>query len=57
MKVLGISNPDDANAEVLKAAYKKMVLATHPDKNIEHTVLANEAFKYVQKARSILLVD
>ena len=57
MKVLGISNPDDANAEVLKAAYKKMVLATHPDKNIEHAVIANEAFKYVQKARSILLVD
>jgi len=48
--ILGI--PEDADPEVIKAAYKQLARKLHPDQN--HTPTAEADFKQLQKSYSVI---
>lgn len=43
-----------ATNDELKAAYKKLVMKWHPDKNLERAEEATERFKEIQSAYAVL---
>ncbi|KAH8928924.1 DnaJ-domain-containing protein [Atractiella rhizophila] len=51
-KILGI--PSNASGKDIKSAYNKRARETHPDKNPERTEWANEEFKKVAQAYTVL---
>eukprot|EP00441_Pelagodinium_beii_P012218 CAMPEP_0197698260 /NCGR_PEP_ID=MMETSP1338-20131121/119069_1 /TAXON_ID=43686 ORGANISM="Pelagodinium beii, Strain RCC1491" /NCGR_SAMPLE_ID=MMETSP1338 /ASSEMBLY_ACC=CAM_ASM_000754 /LENGTH=163 /DNA_ID=CAMNT_0043281613 /DNA_START=40 /DNA_END=529 /DNA_ORIENTATION=- len=51
-KVLGVSR--DASQEEVKAAYRKLALKWHPDRNADNKAEAEAKFKQVSKAYSIV---
>jgi DnaJ-class molecular chaperone len=51
-KVLEIEN--DASQEEIKKMYKKLVLRWHPDKNLNNKNMAEEKFKNITEANSVL---
>ena len=44
----------DANSEEIKKAYKRLALKYHPDRNPESVDIANEKFKQINEAYTIL---
>ena len=54
-EVLGIS-PKASKQEIM-SAYKKLALEWHPDKNKEIAKLANEIMKYINDAKSKMLIN
>jgi len=51
-KVLGVS--EDAELDQIKKAYKKLALQWHPDKNPDNVKVAEEKFKEIGEAYSVL---
>jgi DnaJ-class molecular chaperone len=51
-QILGISR--DATAEQIKKAYRKLAMKYHPDQNLGNEKWANEKFKEVNEAFSVL---
>jgi curved DNA-binding protein len=51
-KILGVR--ESASADDIKKAYRKLALKFHPDKNLQESVLAKEAFQRVYTSYDIL---
>ena len=51
-EVLGV--PKDATEEQIRKAYKKLAIKWHPDKNPDHRKEAEEKFKEIGEAYSVL---
>src|SRR6185295_13650923 len=51
-QILGVAR--DATLEQIKAAYKRLAMKWHPDKNSERQDEANEKFKEINQAYGIL---